>query len=277
MKPGLLDLETELDRLFALPPKEFVPARNALEARLRAAGDVQAAARIKALKRPSVPAWAVNQLQFEAPKVLAGLLASAKRLRARTPDIPDAMQARREAVAEARKKAAEVLVKGGHPASPQTMQRISSTLEALATYGNTPERGVAGRLTEELSAPGFDDLAALGILHGAAGAASQADRPKRAPVATPRRIEGKNSRANRIEEIAAEKRKEAERAHASLLEAEGRADSFRQKREELEKALAEVERQERAHAPALSAARRSARKAERAVRRRPGRSSPLPG
>lgn len=284
-----IDLEAELDRLFALKPGEFVSARNELAAHLKASGDAPSAARVKALKRPSVPAWAVNQLQFAAPRLLAGLLASGVRLRSRSPDMPSVMQAHREAVAAARRKAAELLVATGHSATPQTIQRVSSTLEALATHGNAPDRGVAGRLTEELAAPGFDELASLGVLNGAAGAEARVDRQKRsssqgpasAPATAPHRIEEKESRPNREKEIAAAKKKEAEQAQASLLEAEGRAEVLRRKRQELEKALAEAERQERAHAPALTAARQAVRTAQRAARpaasvearlgRRPGR------
>lgn len=173
-----IDLEAELDRLFALRPVDFVPARNELAAHLRASGDVAAAGSIKALKRPSVPAWAVNQLRFQAPRLLAALLASADRLRSRSSDLQGAMQARREAVAAALRKAVELLVAGGHSATPQTIQRVSSTLDALATYGNVPDRGVAGRLTEDLPAPGFDDLASFGILRVAAGPTSGLDRQK---------------------------------------------------------------------------------------------------
>ena len=268
MAGSRIDLEVELDRLFALRPQAFVAARDALAARLRASGDPPEAGRIKALKRPSVPAWAVNQLRFEAPRVLAALLASADRVRSRPSDMPDAVGARRKALAEARKKAAEVLVAGGHPATPQTMQRVSSTLEALATYGNAPDRGVAGRLTEELPAPGFDDLAALGILRAAAAAESRLDRRKQASSQAPasaaattrHRIEEKESRANRAREVSETKKKEAERARAALLEAQGRAETLRQKREELKKALAEAERQERAHAQEVASAREAARK-----------------
>jgi hypothetical protein len=161
------------------------------------------------------------------------------------------------------------------------MQRVSSTLEALATYGNAPDRGVAGRLTEELPAPGFDDLAALGILRAAAAAESRVDRQKQAPsrapasppATSPHRIEEEESQANRAKEVAETRKKEAERAHASLLEAQGRAETLTRRRQELEKALAEAKREERAHGRALSAAREAVRKARRAFRRRPARSS----
>lgn len=213
MAGSRIDLEAELDRLFALPPGDFVAARNVLAAHFRVSGDASALARIKALKRPTVPAWAVNQLRFEAPRILAALLASGSKLRSRSSDIPGAMQARREAISAARKKAAELLVAAGHAATPQTMQRVSSTLEALATYGNAPDRGLAGRLTVELPAPGFDELASLGILRSPA-ATPRVPRPRSpvppAPVARVSDKAGRMSareRADRAKTLSARNRR----------------------------------------------------------------------
>ena len=50
-------IEDEIARLYQLPLDEFTSARNALAK--RAGSD---AAGIRALTKPSVPAWAVNQL-----------------------------------------------------------------------------------------------------------------------------------------------------------------------------------------------------------------------
>src|SRR4029453_1473662 len=57
------------DELFGLPPEEFVAARDDLARRLKREGDAKAAARIKALRRPPLSAWAVNRLarQHGAP------------------------------------------------------------------------------------------------------------------------------------------------------------------------------------------------------------------
>ncbi|MFZ2504288.1 MAG: hypothetical protein WAW88_16630, partial [Nocardioides sp.] len=65
-QPGLLELA---DGLYALPLAEFTPARDALAHELKvgdsAAGlapDKELAARVKALRRPTLAAWVVNLL-----------------------------------------------------------------------------------------------------------------------------------------------------------------------------------------------------------------------
>jgi Bacterial capsule synthesis protein PGA_cap len=56
------DLEQELDRLYSLPLDDFTDARNDLARRLRKAGQRPAAEAVAALRKPPVPAWAINQL-----------------------------------------------------------------------------------------------------------------------------------------------------------------------------------------------------------------------
>ena len=50
----------EADDLYGLPLGEFTATRDALAARLKAAGDKEAAAEVKRARKPSVPAWAAN-------------------------------------------------------------------------------------------------------------------------------------------------------------------------------------------------------------------------
>ena len=56
------DVEAEIDRLFELSPERFVAERDATAKRLRSGGDVEAAARVTKLRRPTVAAWALDQL-----------------------------------------------------------------------------------------------------------------------------------------------------------------------------------------------------------------------
>ena len=56
------DVDEELDRLYGLPLEEFTAARDDLSKRVRAAGLRDQADEIKALRKPPVSAWAVNQL-----------------------------------------------------------------------------------------------------------------------------------------------------------------------------------------------------------------------
>ena len=57
-------MEDEIDALFKLPLGEFAPERNALAARFKKAGEHAQADAAKALSKPSVAAWVVNQLHW---------------------------------------------------------------------------------------------------------------------------------------------------------------------------------------------------------------------
>jgi len=65
---------TRADELYALPPEEFTAARNALAKELRAAGDKDGAAVVAKLKRPSVGAWALDQVAREQPELIEAVL-----------------------------------------------------------------------------------------------------------------------------------------------------------------------------------------------------------
>ena len=72
-----MKIEDEVDRLYQLPLKEFTPARNALAKQ----ADGDHAATVRALQKPSVPAWAVNQLYWQKRAVYDELVEAAERLR----------------------------------------------------------------------------------------------------------------------------------------------------------------------------------------------------
>ncbi len=57
-------MEDEIDALFKLPLGEFTPARNVLAAQFKKAGQQAQADAAKALPKPSVAAWTVNQLYW---------------------------------------------------------------------------------------------------------------------------------------------------------------------------------------------------------------------
>ena len=66
--------------LFAATPAEFVQRRDALAAELRSRGDRTTAATVKALRRPTVAAAAINQLARAEPDLLAASLAAGEAL-----------------------------------------------------------------------------------------------------------------------------------------------------------------------------------------------------
>src|SRR6201988_4236235 len=157
------------DELFRLPLSEFTSARNTLAAKLKKDGDPEESNRVKALAKPPVSAWVANQLYWKNRVAFERLLAAgdacgkaqAAQLAGKSADMRAPLDARRETLGELTKLAGNVLREAGHPASPDMMRRIMTTLEALATYGDHPGGPPMGRLTADVDPPGFEALAAL--------------------------------------------------------------------------------------------------------------------
>ena len=74
MGPATDEADAAEDDLYGLPLAEFTAARNALAKRLKGAGDKESAARVQALKKPSLPAWALNQVARRHPEAVQRLL-----------------------------------------------------------------------------------------------------------------------------------------------------------------------------------------------------------
>jgi hypothetical protein len=185
--------ETDIDNLFKLPLEEFTAARNALAGSLKASGRADEAAGVKSLNKPPLSVWAVNQLYWHHRKPFDQMMAAGERLRkaqtsqlaGKAAELRGPMEAHREAVADLAKRAATLLRDGGHPPTPDLTRRITTTLEALATYGDQEGAPKAGRLTADVDPPGFEALSAL-VPHSKrkGGAASGPSRviPFRSPA-----------------------------------------------------------------------------------------------
>src|SRR5262245_4297365 len=248
---------TAADELFRLPLSEFTSARNALAAKLKKDGDAEEGERIKALSKPPVSAWVANQLYWKHRNAFNRLLAAgdefrkaqAAQLAGKSVDLRGPLDARRETLGELTKLAAEVLRDAGHPASPEMMRRIMTTLEALATYGDHPGGPPLGRLTADVDPPGFEALAALvpAGTHQRSGAARGQAAPRVIPFNQP-----KPERAARK---SSDDREESRRAEQERRE---RQDQARKALREAERALTEARRDaERARAEMKEAAARA--------------------
>jgi hypothetical protein len=171
----------EVDKLFQIPLAEFTGARNSLATKLKKEGDTEAAERVKTLAKPSISAWVANQLYWRDRKAFDRLIAAgdqfreaqAAQLTGKSADLRAPLDARRQALSDLMKLAGDTLREAGHPASPDTMRRIMTTLEALATYGQHPGAPPAGRLTDDVDPPGFEALAAL-VPRGSSASAGHA-------------------------------------------------------------------------------------------------------
>ena len=161
------ELETDLDALFTLPLTEFTGERNALAARLKKSGRSDEATVVKALAKPPVSAWAVNQLYWNHRETFDQLLAAGERVHksqasGKVADMRAALDARREALTELSDLAASLLRDAGHNPSLDIIRRITSTLEAMSAMSDGASRSDAprpGRLTHDVDPPGFESLA----------------------------------------------------------------------------------------------------------------------
>lgn len=158
--------EEDVDVLFTLPLAEFIGARNALAAQLKKSGRGDEGNRVKTLVKPSISAWAVNQLYWRHRETFDQLMSTGQRFRkaqtaGKVADIHEALDARREALSHLSHLATNLLRDAGHNPSPETERRITATLEALSVYASLPGGPPSGRLTQDVDPPGFDSLASL--------------------------------------------------------------------------------------------------------------------
>jgi len=149
-------LEDDVDALFKLPLADFIGARNNLAARLKRGGRADDANLVKALAKPSVSAWAVNQLYWKHRDAFDRLLATSQRFRqAQTSgtagsiaDMRESLDARREALSHLSDLATVLLRDAGHNPTPDTIHRITTTLEAVSAHPTPYDGPTPGRLTQ---------------------------------------------------------------------------------------------------------------------------------
>ena len=242
-----MKLDQEIDKLYQLPLKEFTPARNAV-AKEAGGGD---AAQVKALQKPSVPAWAVNQLYWKSRDVYDALIKATERLRAahrgllagKSTDLHKAEAEHRDSVRAAMQEIRRILADADETASDQTLTAASETLEALPAGDEAP-----GRLTRPLKRMGFEALAGV---------------PSRPPGAAPAKltlVKSGGKKATPEPEIPPAKKQEIDEIEKRLGQA---ATEERQAKADLERSRRELERAERDQTRAEEELKEASAKAKR--------------
>ncbi len=258
MRRNEKDIENEIDALFVLPLADFTEARNALAVRLKKDGRVNDAERVKSLQKPPVSAWAVNQLYWRHREAFDRLLATGEQFRkaqtsqlsGKAVDPGQSRDARRESLNELSRLAAELLQEAGHSASPETLRRIGTTLEAFSAYASLPAGFYPGRLTEDTDPPGFDAFAAL---------ISDVPNTKQQKNAAGERRIAEAKAALRDAEQA------VKRARAILEETDAARKNAAAVKKEAEKLMREADERLRAATTEADAAARAALQAEQAM------------
>lgn len=235
-----MKLDEELDRLYGSPLADFTRIRNDLAKELGKAGEREAAAEVKALAKPSISAWTVNQLARTERMQVRSLLTASEHVReaqanlmsgGSPTELQKAVVRQREVVGALLGSAKSVLSEAGHPATEATLERIRKSLTAVA--GNEEGRRLveAGRLVEDLEPAGFGPPTP--------GVAPAAQDTRRQAGPSKRRIEAAQAKLKTAQADAAEVKERIKGARSEARKADRAA---RETKRALEKEERELER-----------------------------------
>jgi hypothetical protein len=244
----MADTNGDLDRLFGLPLDEFTIGRDRLTSELREQGNRDAAARVKKLRRPSLSAWAVNQVVRNHLSEVQELLSVGDEVRAAqkaalsrggAARIREIIDRRRKVVDGLLDRAEELLARAGHATSRSTLDKVGDTLMAATTDEEAAEAVRAGRLERELAPrSGFEALVEQipappeSVSKRDRQARKQAQRADEQARNAEEAAEAADREARRLEQQAEQIQKDAERARRRADRAAERAQELRRKAKE---------------------------------------------
>jgi hypothetical protein len=239
MATGSETREVEINRLYGLPLDQFTAARDELAKRLRGEGERGAADDVKRLRKPSLAAWALNQVRRNDPRRVDELIAAGERLR----NAQERLLATgergllRDAAAEERRLAQELVRLGegqlrdaGHPVSATVQSKLWATVHAVAGDQEARELLAAGRLLRD------HETSDLGLLAAGPGVV----RPPKAPTAKPPKAptaKPPKAGAAKTRGAPTSVRRAAERKMQDL---ERRLDRARKRKQDIDKKLHEA-------------------------------------
>lgn len=273
-------LTDDVDALFKLPLAEFTDGRNKLAARLKQGGSANDASVVKALGKPSISAWAANQLYWNHREAFDQLVAAGQRFRqvqmsglaGKAAEMRGALEARRDALSELSDLATALLLASGHNPTSDILRRLTANFEALSAQAAIPDGPTPGRLTNDVDPPGFESFG-----FSSSGSSQGTKAPTRAAAPPKLKVAAKSKQTERthgLREADATRRKRIAAAKASVQAAERLLLDARARTTRLEaaekKAKAEVAQAEKrareAEKQFKSASFTAAKAAERAHR-----------
>jgi hypothetical protein len=152
-----MDVPPAADFLFELRPEEFTAERDRLAKELKSSGSDDEAAAVKALKRPSVPAHALNLVARRHGDLVEGLLEADQRMRTAgsRSRMDEAKADRQKAISAIVAKASELMGEEDRPVTAQVREKITESLLAASTDDETRESLKSGTLLKEAVPSGF--------------------------------------------------------------------------------------------------------------------------
>jgi hypothetical protein len=154
--------ETQMERLYALPLAEFVPARRALARTLKG----PEARQVKALVKPTSIPWTVNQIYWHESPLYSRLLklgtslrsAQVAALEGRTARVQDMSTAHKGTLAEATAAGVKRAAAAGIKVDPNALLRM---LETVSLAERLPEPH--GRFTRVVEPAGLEALRGVAV------------------------------------------------------------------------------------------------------------------
>ena len=229
-----MDLEHELDELYGADLAEFTARRDELAKALRTDGRREEADAVKKLRKPTLPAWTVNQLARRNRREVDLLLDAGHRAReaqravlggAEREAYEQAVQNERRALGSLVTSARDLL---GDRASAPTIERVSRTLRSAAVTDEGREQLALGRLSAEIEQTGFEAIGDVPVAPRA--------RKKRDTAAAKKRVEQAEKRLHAV-------RSRLEAAEKALARAQEDVEALRAEAEDAESAVADARRQ----------------------------------
>jgi chromosome segregation ATPase len=205
------EAEARIDALYQRPLADFVAARNALAKELRP-HDRARSDEVKALRKPTVAAWALDRAASRDPDAVAELRAAGAAVQeAQESALAGDRGALREATERRRNAIARLTDAAASDAGDAHRDEIAATLEAASVDDELHAQLAAGRLTATTEArAGFGDLAGL--------LAASADAPAGDELAARRR----RAEADRLRARMADAETAVEDATGDVRQAEER-------------------------------------------------------
>ncbi|MFI9815450.1 hypothetical protein [Saccharothrix variisporea] len=243
------------DELYALPPAEFVAARDAAAKRAGDRGDKALAKQVSALRKPTLSAWALNQLARQHAAEYAQALALGDQLRTAQEQLKGSvlreLSGRRRVVVSALVRLAEDLARdAGTPLGPDAVQQVRTTLTAALADAVLAARIRAGRLVKPVEQSGFGPLSETAV-----------PAPAARDDLAPRREKKRERELSKARDDIKAAKAAAREASAALAEAEAVLTAREERTEELR---AELRRAQQAEHEAATKAERARRKASTA-------------
>jgi hypothetical protein len=180
-------LEQAGDRIYALPPEQFIAARDEAVAAARKAGDRGTADAVAAMRKPTVAAWLVNLLALRRPELLDELFELGENLRRaqhelRGEQLRELSTQRRGVVAALTAEAGRLAREVGPHRPDLPLGEVEQTLSAALADEEAAQRVREGRLQRATSYTGFGETPKprLRVITGGEPAEKRPARPSNA-------------------------------------------------------------------------------------------------